>query len=94
MIKEQDTMIKLLQVLFPGVKIYLFGSRARKTNAPESDIDLALDIGRETTFQELGRARRVLDSLHLILKIDVVDMCSISDDLKNTILKEGILWTS
>jgi len=46
------------------------------------------------TFQELGRARRVLDALHLILKIDVVDMQSISDDLKNTILKEGILWTS
>jgi len=43
-IKEQEIMVKLLQVLFPQVKIYLFGSRAKGTNAPESDIDLALDI--------------------------------------------------
>lgn len=94
MIKEQETMVKLLQVLWPNVTIYLFGSWGRKTNTPESDIDLALDIGREMTFQELGRAWRVLDALHLVLKIDVVDMHSISDDLRSVILKEGILWTN
>jgi predicted nucleotidyltransferase len=47
MIKEKEIIIRLLDALFPGVKIYLFGSRARGTHRPTSDIDLALDAGRE-----------------------------------------------
>lgn len=92
MIKEQETMVRLLEALFPGVKIYLFGSRARGTNRPTSDIDLALDAGRKLSFLEIARARNVLDTLHLAEKIDVVDMHSIPQELKDTILKEGIEW--
>jgi predicted nucleotidyltransferase len=92
MITEQATIIRLLDALFPGVKIYLFGSRARGTNRPTSDIDIALDAGRELDILEIAQARNVLNTLYIPEKIDLVDMNSIPPHLKETILKEGIIW--
>lgn len=94
MIKEKETMIRLLDALFPNVKIYLFGSRARGTHRPTSDIDIALDAGRELSFLEIARARNVLDTLYVPEKIDVVDLLSVQQEFKDKILKEGIVWKS
>jgi predicted nucleotidyltransferase len=91
-IAEQDIIIKLLNVLFPQITIYLFGSRARGTHTEQSDIDLALDIGRKMTLQELSRAKNVLDGLNLAQTIDIVDLHRISSDMKKIILAQGILW--
>ncbi|HEX2978548.1 MAG TPA: nucleotidyltransferase domain-containing protein [Candidatus Babeliales bacterium] len=93
-IKQKDVMIRLLEALFPQVKIYLFGSRAKGTHRPSSDIDLALDAGRQLSFLEIAKAKNVLDALNIAEKIDVVDMRSIPEALKETILQEGIIWKS
>lgn len=92
MVEEKKLMIKLLYALFPESKIYLFGSRARGDHKEWSDIDIALDIGRQMTIKELTRAKNVLEALNIPEKIDVVDMHSIPENLKLVILKEGILW--
>src|SRR5262245_9738042 len=93
-IKEQDLMIRLLTALWPEVKIYLFGSRARGTHTEISDIDLALDIGRKMTIQELYRAKNILECLNIPQTIDVVDMNRINEDMKNIILREKVVWKS
>lgn len=93
MIKDKQLMIRLLNALFPGVKIYLFGSRARNTHQSTSDIDIALDAGHPLDILEIVRARNVLDTLYVPQKIDIVDLNSIPTELKEIILKEGILWT-
>lgn len=94
MIKEKDLMVRLMQALFPGIKVYLFGSRARGDNRPASDIDLALDAGRPLTFTDMARAREILNALSIPEKIDVVDIHSISEELRDIILKEGVIWTN
>ncbi len=94
MLKNQEVMIRLLNALFPGVRVYLFGSRARGTNRPTSDIDLALDAGRKLSLNEIQQARNVLDTLYIAEKIDLVDLLSVDQHLRDTILKEGILWTN
>lgn len=93
-VPQQDIMIQLLTVLFPSATIYLFGSRARGDYTDRSDIDIAIDLGREMEIKEIARARGVLEGLNLPQMIDVVDMCSIPADMKAFILKEGILWKS
>jgi len=62
-IEEKEIILRLLDALFPSIKVYLFGSRARGDNRESSDIDLALDFGRKLTTQEIARARRVVDGL-------------------------------
>lgn len=94
MIKERETIIRLLDALYPGVKIYLFGSRARGTAKEFSDIDLAIDAGRKLNFLEIAKARNVIDALNMPQTIDIVDMNSIPELLHNTILKEGVIWKS
>lgn len=44
------------------------------------------------TFREVAKARGVLDGLNLAQMIDVVDMNSISEERKESVFKEGILW--
>lgn len=96
MIKEQDKemMIRLLKALYPNVKIYLFGSRARGTHTERSDINLALDAGRQLSFLEIARARNVLDTLYIPQKIDIVDIHSVPEDLRTIIAKERVLWSN
>jgi uncharacterized protein len=91
-VPQQEIMIQLLTVLFPSAKIYLFGSRARGDHTERSDIDIAIDLGRQMDFGEIAQARGVLEGLNLPQKIDVVDMRSIPAAMKGFILKEGVLW--
>lgn len=93
MIKEKDTIIRLLTALFPNVKIYLFGSRARGTETVTSDIDLALDTGKELSVFDIEKAKNVLEALNVPQKIDIVDLNSIPLEMKQIILKEGQSWT-
>jgi predicted nucleotidyltransferase len=91
-VPQEETMIQLLTVLFPSATIYLFGSRARGDHTERSDIDVAIDLGREMELREIAKARGVLEGLNTAQMIDVVDMCSIPADMKAFILKEGVLW--
>jgi predicted nucleotidyltransferase len=91
-VPKQETIIKLLTVLFPHATIYLFGSRARGTHRPSSDIDIAINLGREMTFEEIGIARNIVEGLNIPQKVDIVDMNIISESMKKEILKDGIVW--
>lgn len=91
-VPQQETIIKLLEVLFPTAKIILFGSRARGTHTERSDIDIAIDLGRKMTIEEIGLAKNVLAGLFIAQTIDIVCMHRISDAMKEQIMKEGIVW--
>lgn len=93
MIKEQALIVKLLSVIFPEAKIYLFGSRARGTHKVTSDIDLAIDAGRSLSSLELARARNIIEALNIPQPVDIVDLCSVPHEMRKIILNEGILWS-
>lgn len=63
MVKDKETMIRLLEALFSNVKIYLFGSHARGDFSPTSDIDIAIDTGQKLTFLDRAKAKNVLEAL-------------------------------
>ncbi len=91
---QKDLIIRMLDALLPGVKIYLFGSRARGTHKFTSDIDLALDMGRKLDLSEIAQARNVLEAVDILRNVDIVDLHSVSPEMKKDILKEGIVWKS
>lgn len=91
-LKIKQKIIGLLLVLFPNAKIYLYGSRARGTHRERSDIDLAIDLGKENSPAHLGEARSVLEATHIPYKIDLVDLNVVSSALREIIAKEGVLW--
>lgn len=70
-----------------GVKrVLLFGSRARGTNLPKSDIDLAI----EGCPDFLALEERLQEELWSLLRIDVVNLDDpISDELRKEIERDG-----
>lgn len=88
----QQKIIALIGVLLPEVKIYLFGSRARGKYAQWSDIDLALDAGKRLNPVLVDEIKSVLENTNIPWKIDVVDLYFVSDAMKDSIMKEKIIW--
>ena len=88
----KEKIIKVIEIFFPNAKIYLFGSRAKKTYDERSDIDIAIDAGKPMTMTEKGQINSMLDALNIPQKIDLIDFNRAPQALKDNILKEGILW--
>ena len=69
-------------------KVILFGSRARGTNGPRSDIDLAIYGCRD--FDKLYDCLQ--EDLWSLLKLDIINMDSrISEELKAEIKRGGVV---
>ncbi len=92
MIQNQEKLIKILTVLFPESKIYLFGSRARGDFTVVSDVDLAIDIGRRLKSHEIAQAYNIIEALNIPQTVDLVDLNAVAQDMKQSILKEAIIW--
>lgn len=67
----------------------LFGSFARNTANPDSDIDLLVDLDEQCGFFELFRLRYYLEGL-LNRPIDLGTPDSLRDHIRDDILKEAI----
>lgn len=88
----KELILRAMEYHFPGAKVYLFGSRARRTHASGADIDLAVDTRKSIPFGEMSRARVTLEHLPIPVNLDLVDLHSIPQEFKETILQEGVLW--
>ena len=93
-IKEEykKKLLDIIEEALPGCKVYLFGSRAKGRHSSGSDIDLALDIGRKIEFKKILRLIGKHDDTNIPLNVDFVDLNSVSEEMRNKILSEGILW--
>ena len=90
--RYKEAIIKALEYHFPRAKIILFGSRARGSNQSGADIDIAIDTGSQLKLRDMSRARTTLENLFIPLEVDLVDLHGISDELKQVIQNEGLLW--
>lgn len=90
--KYKELILRAMEYHFPNARVYLFGSRARGDNQPGADIDIAVDAHDKISLQEMSRARITLNNLPFALKVDLVDMYRIPQELKDLILKEGVVW--
>lgn len=69
-------------------RVILFGSRARKSNLPKSDIDIAVE-GCGASFDELYDTLQ--NSVWSLLSIDVINLDdNISAELKREIERDGV----
>ncbi len=80
--------IKEIAERYDAQKVVLFGSRARGTNGPKSDIDLAV-YGCEE-FEQLSDFLQ--ENLWSLLKLDIIDMRKqVSEELKREIDRDGVI---
>lgn len=70
-------------------KIILFGSRARGTQQPRSDIDLAI-VCPNANSQEWQQILDIVEEADTLLEIDCLQFDKTDDELKKRILKDEI----
>jgi len=90
--KIKQKIIAVISALMPDVKIYLFGSRARGTNSPRADIDIALDGGKRLPIEDVDEIKSMFKESNIMYQIDVVDFYQVSELMRNEISKERVMW--
>lgn len=90
--RYKNTLIEIIHKRLPNCKIYLFGSRARGSNKTGADIDLALDSKSAIDLNIFYKIQDDIEETTIPLTIDLVDLYSASETLKNEVKKEGVLW--
>ena|SRR3990172_12507456 len=76
--KAIEAAVKVLGQKFPVVQIVLYGSKARGTDDPESDIDLLVLTSRELTWQERDAVTDALFDVELDYNV-VISTIVVSD---------------
>lgn len=90
--KYKKNLLDIINKKVPNCKVYLFGSRARTDYQSGSDIDLAIESDRDLSLSDILDIKILIDQTEIPVFVDVVDLRTASDKLKEEIKKEGILW--
>jgi predicted nucleotidyltransferase len=94
-LKSYEDKIKSIVLKYfkdEAVRVFLFGSRANKTNKYNSDFDVGLMSldGKEVNFDKYIQTKAELDEL--IVKVDLVDFASKDDIFKEIALQDLVFW--
>lgn len=92
--KYKQELITIIHKHVPQCTIYLFGSRAINKEYAGSDIDIALDAGKTIDNKKLLAIQLDFDETTIPMELDLVDLQTVSQELKNDVLREGIKWTN
>jgi len=91
---HKDWIIKIISAFYPDAVIYLFGSYATGKQRPNSDYDIAIDVGIRLDIHQLAFLKNLLNALPTAQTIDLVDLNRVPEDMSEKIQKKGILWKS
>lgn len=81
-------IVRIIRKYLPekAYSIYLFGSWARADALPHSDLDIAISGADPVEGLTLARIRDELDDLPTLRKVDLVDLPSVGQGLRQSIL--------
>ena len=88
----RQKLVKIITRHIPSCTILLFGSRARGTFKEGAYIDIALNTGSKIEHSIILAIYVDIDRSTIPVHVDVVDMHSVSDEMKREIIRDAILW--
>ena len=87
-IDEIKKAILMLIPRYPISRVVLFGSRAKGTNQPDSDVDLIVEFNDKVSLLTLARMKNELEEI-LGLDVDIIhgpiretDMIEVTDEVE------------
>jgi predicted nucleotidyltransferase len=91
MSEQQLALIhKILATWLPAHEVRLFGSRARGTPKPYSDLDLVIMGDTPTPLTTMGQLHEAFANSDLPWRVDLVDWASTSSDFRAHIANHSI----
>ena len=81
----------ILQSQLPHTAVWAFGSRARGTPKPYSDLDLALITDQALPLSKLAQLNDAFDTSDMTIKVDLVDWASTGESFRSIIALDKVL---
>jgi predicted nucleotidyltransferase len=78
----------------PKTKIHVFGSRAKGTPRPYSDLDLLIDAGRPLTLNESASLTEDFTESDLPWKVDIIDRHRTGADFLRIVEQDCVAFDS
>lgn len=88
----REIIIPIILKYLPGVKIILYGSRAREEDRPSSTINIAIDAGYIIDEDTLDYIRADMKESELPIDCGIVDFNTMSAKTQETILEDAVTW--
>ena len=89
---DQIKEIVLTQLKDEPVQVLLFGSRARGTHHPGSDVDIALIPAQGTNFTRVVFLKETMEDSCVPYKVDIVNLSESSREFREHALKDAVVW--
>ena len=84
-------MQHILQTHLSDMEVWAFGSRARNTAKPYSDLDLALISKEPLSLQRLADITSAFEESDLTIRVDIVDWATCSQTFRDVIAKDKVV---
>lgn len=84
-------VVRILHEQVPGIEVWAFGSRAKHTAKPYSDLDLALITQQPLSLERMAAITEAFATSDLPIRVDVVDWASTSDAFRQIIVKNKVV---
>lgn len=89
---ERKIVSDILEKYLPNCEVWAFGSRAKGTANPYSDLDLAIISNTELPLELMADLKEEFSNSDLIYKIDILDWNNTSEYFQEIIKQEKIVF--
>ena len=90
-VQDWSEVQRVLSHEVPHLEVWAFGSRARHTAKPYSDLDLALLSAEPLSLAQLASINHAFESSDMAIRVDVVDYASTSDAFRRIICEDKVV---
>lgn len=84
-------VLRILREQAPSMEVWAFGSRARRTAKPYSDLDLALITRQPLSLEQLASITDAFATSDLPIRVDVVDWTATSEAFRKIIERDKVV---
>ncbi|HJV36022.1 MAG TPA: nucleotidyltransferase domain-containing protein [Geomonas sp.] len=88
---DLEEMRRILRAHIPEYEVWAFGSRAKGTAKPYSDLDLAIISEEPISLATMADIREAFDDSDMTIKVDVVDWATTSEAFKRIIEEHRVV---
>ena len=75
----------------PGLEVWAFGSRARHTAKPYSDLDLALITDAPMSLAQMAQIHTAFEGSDLPIRVDIVDWAATGEAFRAIIARDRVV---
>lgn len=89
--RDWDEVCRILKTHLPEYPVWAFGSRAKWTAKPYSDLDLAIITRQPLSLSKMATVKEAFDESDLSIRVDIADWAAANETFRNIINQNKVV---